>query len=546
MDAEFPFPLAQYIDPGIPEYADNPLVAALPAIMDPASAANLFTKKPSFCVSELNLPGHIRIHAISRLVNNFFVPLTTHIVLEQKISALIRQAYLGRNPKEASFKKHLNNCFKKMVEQDIDAYIYDDVCSTALSMSLIGISGSGKSTTLNIILDSYDKIIFHPDYNLVQVPWVKVDCPHDGTLTELCFSIFMALDRRLNTTYYRDFSRSRNGIGKLLTEVANLCLIHAVGLLVIDEFQHMNMAKSGGEKKMINFLVTLINTIGVSVVLVGTPKALPIFASEFRQARRAAGHGNIVWNRIQNDASWDDFLDEMWKYQWLQNAKELTEDVRNTLYDLSQGIADIVIKLFCVAQARVILLSNDKEGERITVDLLHDIYDEEFSVVKPMINALKKGDHKSLNEYSDVVIPDIESALINTFDLLKQSIVTKKGSILVDDLEKPAIAKKAVKSLMDIGISEDIAETLVKDVISSDPNITLIQIVQAATKSFSSDNEGIKNTKSSKKSSSIKSSKLWDQLSERDMRKLYADKTGSMYEVLLEKKLIFPLEKFLA
>ncbi len=542
MKNDIPFPTAQYIDPGIPEYANNPLIAALPPINDPISAASLFTKKPHFSKEEIYLPSHIRIHAISRLVNSFFVPFSNHILLEQKISALIRQAYLGRNPKEASFKKHLNNCFEKMVRKDLNAYIYDNVSSTALSMSLVGISGSGKSTTLNIILDSYNKTIFHPNFNLIQVPWLKVDCPHDGTLTELCFSIFMALDKRLNTSYFQKFSRGRLGIGKLLTEVANLCLIHAVGLLVIDEFQHMNMAKSGGEKKMVNFLVTLINTIGVSVILVGTPKALPIFASEFRQARRAAGHGNIVWDRIKNDESWDDFLDEVWKYQWLQNAQELTEELRGKLYDLSQGIADITIKLFCLAQARIILLSSDWKKEYITFNLLQDIYDEEFSVVKPMINALKIGDNRSLNEYNDIEIPDIESSLINTFDLMKQNTIAKRSNIVVDESDKPEIAKKAVKSLVDIGVSEDIAESLVQDAISSDPNISLLQIIQASTKSVASLSEDAKK----EESSCVRKPKSWNQLSRKDIRKLYSEKTGGMYEVLLSNKLIFPVERFMA
>lgn len=544
MKSEVPLPIANYIDPGIPEYADNPLVAALPPLNDPLSAANLFSKIPYFSEEEINLPSHIRIHAISRLTTNFFVPFSNHILLEQKLSALIRQAYLGRNPKEASFKKHLNNCFEKMVKQDLDAYIYDNVKSTALSMSLVGISGSGKSKTLDIILESYNKIIFHPDYNLLQVPWLKVNCPHDGTLTELCFSIFMALDNRLNTSYYRNFSRGRLGIGKLLTEVANLCLIHAVGLLVIDEFQHMNVAKSGGEKKMINFLVTLINTIGVSVVLVGTPKALPIFASEFRQARRAAGHGNMVWDRIKNDESWDDFVNAMWKYQWLRNAKTLTEDLREKLYELSQGIADIAIKLFCLAQARILLLSNDGESESITSHLLEDIFDEELSVVKPMINALRRGDDRVLSEYSDIETPDIESSLINTFDLIKQNSLVKQN-IIVDDCESPSMAKKAIQSLVLIGVSKDIAETLVKDAMLSDPNITLIQIIQAATKSFSGSNNEIKKQNLRMKSLSMNKADSLDQLSERDMRKMYAEKTGCMYEVMITNKLIFPVEKYL-
>ncbi|NFG58436.1 hypothetical protein FC778_06910 [Clostridium botulinum] len=52
---------------------------------------------------------------------------------------------------------------------------------------------------------------------------------------------------------------------------------------------------------MLNYFVTLINTIGVCVILVGTPKALEILESEFRQARRGSGQGDIIWDRLKKD-----------------------------------------------------------------------------------------------------------------------------------------------------------------------------------------------------------------------------------------------------
>ena len=110
-----------------------------------------------------------------------------------------------------------------------------------------------------------------------------------------------------------------------------LCLIHAIGLVVVDEFQHMNLARSGGEKKMINFLVTLVNVVEVSVLLIGTPKALRLFTSEFRQARRASGEGSMVWDRLPSDESWEDFLDELWPYQWLKSPQKRDELINNKL-----------------------------------------------------------------------------------------------------------------------------------------------------------------------------------------------------------------------
>ena len=61
------FKTAEYKDPGLPEYADNPLVAALPEIMSPMKVVEKLKKRPTFQTEEINLAGHIRVHAISRM-----------------------------------------------------------------------------------------------------------------------------------------------------------------------------------------------------------------------------------------------------------------------------------------------------------------------------------------------------------------------------------------------------------------------------------------------------------------------------------------------
>ncbi|WP_163836302.1 ATP-binding protein [Spartinivicinus ruber] len=537
---DFKIPEADYINPGLAEYADNPLISALPPIMNTASVVKLLSKRPVFQESEKNLPGHIRVHAIARLTKDFFEPLSSHIVLERKLSILIRQGYLGRNPKHASFKKHLNNGYQRIVEKDLDAYMHDDVDSTASSMAVIGISGSGKTTTFNRLLKAYPKAIYHPEYNMIQIPWLKVDCPHDGTLTEFCLSFFMALDRRLGTNYLKKYGGSRKGIGYLITSAAQLSLIHAVGLLVIDEFQHLDLAKGGGEKKMINFLVKLVNTIGVSVVLIGTPKALPIFAGEFRKARRSAGEGSVFWDRMVKDESWDDFISELWQFQWLKEPKPLTTIIRDTLYDLSQGILDIVVKLMCLAQARAILVGN----EFITVDLLKQVYNDEFTTVHSMLNALRQGNKKKISEYGDLFMPEIEGKLLNTFDHLTAIKPEQHSRIDTGVPEETDKAKSAIAMLIEMGVNEDIAVPLVTDALRRTPDISVIQLIHSTTAELATKKAAQANIP--KQKAKNKKTKDWGQLPEEDLRNVFELKTGTMYESIESRGLIYPVEDMLS
>lgn len=77
----------------------------------------------------------------------------------------------------------------------------------------------------------------------------------------------------------------------LLIIMTQLVRQFQIGILVIDEIQHLSEAKGGGSDKMLNFFVTLVNTIGIPVVMIGTTKAMSILQSEFRQARRGSGQG---------------------------------------------------------------------------------------------------------------------------------------------------------------------------------------------------------------------------------------------------------------
>ena len=542
------FKTAEYIDPGLPEYADNPLIAALPPINSVNDVVEMLNKRPKFDDKEINLKGHVRVHAISRLTRDFFVPQTTHLVLEQKFSQLIRKSYLGRNPKTATFKRKLNQMRSIIQNQDLTSYVHSESNSNASSMAISGISGAGKSTATNKILNSYDKVIYHPKYQLLQVPWIKIDCPYEGSLSEFCESFFIALDKRLNTRYRDKYTAGRPTIGKMIADVADLCLIHAIGLIVVDEFQHMNLAKSGGEKKMINFLVTLVNVVEVSIVLIGTPTALHLFSNEFRQARRASGEGSIVWDKMAFDESWDDFLLELFQYQWLESHTELDEIFTHLLYELSQGIPDIAVKLFCLAQARAILLAESPNEECLTTGLFNDVFEEEFSIVKPMLDALRTNDKTALKNCKDIVIPKIESGLLNGFDHLKAMPLKTPKRIETGDSLQNDVVNNAISTLLSMGVAEDIVRPLVQDCIASNPEVSLIDIIHQATSSFATISTANIKKGPKKKSKSIlnKVKKMdWGQLSQSDLRKVYSSKSDTMYEALKENGHIYPIKQFL-
>ena len=89
--------------------------------------------------------------------------------------------------------------------------------------------------------------------------------------------------------------------------------------------------------------------------MIGTSKAQQLFKGNFRQARRAASEGSIIWDRMGEDSEeWEFFLETLWELQCLKTYSELTEDVKKTFYSECQGITSVAVNLFILAQERAL------------------------------------------------------------------------------------------------------------------------------------------------------------------------------------------------
>ena len=76
--------------------------------------------------------------------------------------------------------------------------------------------------------------------------------------------------------------------------------------------------------------------------------------------RRIVGRGMRVWKPLSLPKTKDDlgefdvFLQLLWDLQWTKTPFELTRSMRNIFYYYTQGISDIIIKLFHDVQLRAI------------------------------------------------------------------------------------------------------------------------------------------------------------------------------------------------
>ncbi|MGG6297978.1 ATP-binding protein [Leptolyngbya sp. AN02str] len=509
--------VAQYHDHKLSEYNDNPMIQALPPVLSYAEFVERVTKLPKFRPEERELEAHYRFHCIERL-SRYFDPQNNSVELQKLVCVLLMEGYLGRNLLEPEYARRSHQIYDAIKAEDgknLDDYV--NVPTSASSLTLIGPSGIGKTTNLINILELYPQVIFHPEHSCYQLVWLKVDCPHAGSLKGLCTDIFLAADRLLGTNYFKKFGSRGNSEDYMLAQVAQLAHTQHLGVLVIDEMQNLVSARRGRDE-LLNFLVKMDNTIGIPVIRVGTNEAFPIFQGNFRNARRATGKAGVLWDRMhqfeeqngvvvkgangipEDGGDWSYFIEGIWEYQWTKTFVPLNKGIKDVFYDECQGIIDIAIKLYKMVQWRAIALGGD---EIITVDLIRHVAKEGLYLVKPMLDyvrnpqkehwAIKFKDIAPIDtqEYSSKCLSKLESEQLEEVRQLARAQQTSSK------YTSPTLRHIIIK-LLDLEVEPETAKKCAEKVLDSNPETKDISALVKAAFALALQGESIETGKAEK------------------------------------------------
>lgn len=534
----------------LPEYRDNPFIAKLPHLLSAHEALQAMAEPPKFNEIERDYAAHLRAHCVLRL-KNYFEPLGNHLQLEAKFSMLLRQGYLSRNPNTTDYIHRLQDGYERVVGKDLAA-VRRPIRSTASSFALIGCSGIGKSYGMARVLERYPQVIHHAEpFSLDQVVWLKLDSPYKGSPKQLCISFFQEMDNLLGTHYRARYGASRSSLDEMMVQMAQIANLHALGVLIVDEIQHIKEAPGTGADALLNFLVTMVNTIGIPVIVIGTLGALPLLQGDFRQARRASGLGSLVWERMEVGATWNYFVDRMWSYQWTREVSPLTDEIRQALYEESQGIVDVLVNLFMMAQLRALELGVLRgRPERIDAGLLRQVAHEHLRLIHPMIDALKRNDREAIAKYDDIrplhdharqVFGD---SLARLSDLPSMTAHMPAVFAAEDDTCANDDDGRILGALDDLGLPRDIAKVLLAEVRAENQGLSPMGIVRVISTKLQGQESATPQTAKTRRSvARAKTGKAQGPSDEQDLRIIIAagKKDGlPAYEALLGAGVIKP------
>jgi len=394
-----------YRQPELPEYQGNPCEEALPPILSDLQVLELLTNLPPYSEDDRLAPPHVRLHMLDRLLD-VFQAQPEHLRLTRTISRLIRLGYKSRNPILPAYA----NLAYRLATQDF-ATVKPPAgfakCRKAAYMT--GLSGIGKTSLNERALGVYPQVIVHRRYRgkpfiQTQIPWIKVDCPHDGSLRTFLLSIFLIIDDLVpGNNYFQQYSRIRGGTEVLVPVAARLMHSFLVGLVNVDELNNLTSAPRGGKAKFLNFTLNLTNKVGVPFLYTGTNESAKLFKGRVRNARRLSYGGDIQLERYSvDDPRWRLFLETLWHYQFTKSKVPLDDGMARAMHDASQAITDIAVAIYMCVQENAI----NRGGEELfdTNDIAKAV-PLHISILQPALEVLRRGDKAAYEQFRELLPP---------------------------------------------------------------------------------------------------------------------------------------------
>lgn len=391
---------AVYRDDVLEEHRNNPLITGFPSRYEPSEVHRRLKAIPSLPTHELSSANKVEL--LMGLEKRITIPTAYHLDLYQHLYARIIAGYESRNP-----------ILPEVIEWTLDAaenepvFVIDDKNDpTSTGTGIIGKTGLGKSTTaLGVLRYLIPQCIQHTKENFrdIQITYLVVDMPHDGTIEALCQNFFLAIDDALTITdteesYYLHYSTKKVKPNLMLQKIHFLCRKHHLGLLVIDELQNLLVQSASKRQLMLNFLSTLTNFSHVPIVRIGTSDALHLFKTKKTNIRRKGstyellpyGEKNKYWNQI---------LDALFNFQLAPQPMTDNDENRTYLYDLTQGYPYALLALWREIQIDAVKAGSKQKA--ITHKKIDEIWRKRFPLLRTVFRAIKHQRAGSLNDLLD-------------------------------------------------------------------------------------------------------------------------------------------------
>ncbi|MEO2278846.1 AAA family ATPase [Pseudoalteromonas pernae] len=404
---------AQYKQHPLKQYSENPLLEALHF----ETNEEKLRQQVSVTISdfeESEMLSAIYQKAVVQELSTLHIPLPQFTAIYNKCAALLLNSYKYRNPMSAdsqAIKVELGNNFHDKKRFSNCGRLKR---TTAPSVLIHGVSGSGKTTTIRHALQCLPQVIEHSSYQgkmykQKQLVWVSFDLPATASLKALALNFFAAVDDAIGTTYYEKWNAlNRSSVDQYLNALRVVAETHELGLVHIDELQFMLRYAKSKESPTLTVLEALFNKLGIPVLLSCTSEGLELFRSEVNTSitlkpnittsRRMSNDREFRFALHEKDSGYfNSFFEALFKWSLEKYSSDDINKFKDVFHQLSCGLPAIMTRLaqlfyefkFDLIHKGALRINDQKiEAE---IKLLLSVYNNQFSLIAQGLSMLRQG-----------------------------------------------------------------------------------------------------------------------------------------------------------
>jgi len=355
---------------GCPSLPDvNPLLEGLAPFIPFSRVPEALLNEPLQFVPWRTMTPELREQFLASYKQHFF-PTSFGIDVVTRIQIAVRHGLDLRDPRSPAEQKRINQVL--MVDLD-HPDILPSLTNPAMGGIIDGWTGSGKSSLVTRVLNviAPDQIIRHPKSKacgwstLMQITYLYLDFPSNGTRGGLVARILGAIDALIGTNYVERSRRLRN-LDSSLIFVMQMLSMHRIGVLVIDEGQPETLDRSPWHRELVQFFLALLN-LGIPVILCGQPRAFENFQRSAQVSRRFCEIGHFELRRADSDThEWwrKEFVRGMMRFSLCEQVLDRDEIMRESRHTAA-GVPGYFARQWIEAQ-RIALR---KGGSKATLGL---------------------------------------------------------------------------------------------------------------------------------------------------------------------------------
>lgn len=415
---------AQYIDTGL--FRGNRYIEALPPVTSDKSSINkLFTVIPTLPDWDtLEKMDPILRDAMLDQIPDVRFPLPYHEQLKAELYKLIIRSYRKR----AESVRYANIQIGDKTYNTNTALLAHPKGEAINGLAVLGPSGTGKSTSTEILLHQMPQVIYHDvgGKRIVQIVYLFVTCPEISNFNALYKSIAEAIDEALCTGLhvYENAMNKIKGLGNKSLYVKQLIEGFGIGLIVLDEIQHIDLRTT--KENSIEALLRLNNDTHVGFVVIGLPEAFRDLFSKPHTKGRFPIH--LQTGDYCDDMEQVGSIIEMLfvAFDFCDGSYEIDDEMVNIFHQESNGCVKYIDMLFsCIVKE---YLGSKKKDRPAVVDSeyirgvakKYDVYIRE-EMLKSI--TMVSSDIKWLSELDDLDSGDAIAALPSDLAFIRDSAI---------------------------------------------------------------------------------------------------------------------------